>query len=110
MTNTPSNESLRSTLDEVDVPLVGSSNIKKAAIPQDSIPRGALNPFKVEDALEYKLGVNFSMGGDMSFSGPLFTIWVLEFGIKAGFGASAGYSSMNATVLMRDLTGDGLPD
>ncbi|VDA99910.1 hypothetical protein S1OALGB6SA_984, partial [Olavius algarvensis spirochete endosymbiont] len=99
-------------LDMFTVPMLAPPGLGPIAMTRiiADIPDGALNPFRVEDILECNLGLSIALGGDISFSSPLFTIWVLEFGLTGGFGANGSYASMNATVLMRDLTGDGLPD
>ncbi|ORC38362.1 hypothetical protein B4O97_00980 [Marispirochaeta aestuarii] len=66
-----------------------------------------LNPFNIDDTLEYAAGLSLSLNSSLTISIPL---WypVLSFDISPGVNGS--YVNTAATLKFQDITGDGLPD
>ena len=64
-----------------------------------------LNPYQVQDLIEYQMGMNISLGGNLSLSFS----WIL-IALTVSFGVNGSYAQTSTSLGMQDITGDGLPD
>ncbi|WP_319563286.1 SpvB/TcaC N-terminal domain-containing protein [Marispirochaeta sp.] len=66
-----------------------------------------LNPFNIDDTLEYSAGLSLNLNSSLTISIPIFAP-PLTFDISPGVNGS--YVNTAATLKYQDITGDGLPD
>ncbi|WP_319562666.1 RHS repeat-associated core domain-containing protein [Marispirochaeta sp.] len=64
-----------------------------------------VDPFRMKDVLDYQMGMNVNLGFNLSTS---YRFTLLSLTINPGMNGS--YATTSGRVMMRDVTGDGLPD
>ena len=84
------------------IPDLGSITIPSTG---DNPFLAAVNPFQIDDDLEYSTGLSFSLGANASFG---FNWWLLELYLSPGLNGSVARTS--ADLKFTDIDGDGLPD
>ena len=66
-----------------------------------------LNPFNIDDTLEYSAGLSLNLNSSLTVSIPL---WFPVLSLDISPGVNGSYVSTAATLKYQDITGDGLPD
>ena len=92
------------------------TGIDISALPDFSIDLGGidfidkfgagLNPFNVDDTLEYSAGLSLGVNGTVTFQIPV--LWLILFEMTPGI--SGSYVHTSTSLKFQDITGDGLPD
>lgn len=68
-------------------------------------PFSVINPFQIDDDLEYSTGANLGLGANINFE---YGIWLLDWFIQPGINGSVARTSVD--LRFTDIDGDGLPD